>query len=338
MSTFRVCRRRDAGLSAVVTVLALTAVAPAAATAQAFVPQQGDGAVAILYQNQYVQWHSLYDGSRLDGGPTRTHVLAVDLTYGLTDRLALNVSLPYIASRYFGSSYHRARDFGRDSALDVAGYYGTFQDFRVDVRYNAIRSGFVVTPYVSASIPSHNYDYFGHNAAGRRMHELQAGVYVGRVLDRLLPGAFVQARYGFGVPQGVAGMRNVRSMLDGEFGYFVRPNLRVFGVAVGQVSHSGVRFVAPDFFNYMSDEEKIHHDRVSRINAFNFGGGAQLSITPSLDVFGSIMRTASMTNGHVLKYGVTAGVSWSFHRGAKREGTVASQRDALVKCLCQKGQ
>ena len=84
---------------------------------------------------------------------------------------------------------------------------------------------------------------------------------------------------------------------------------------------------------------KIHHDRVSRINAFNFGAGAQFSLKslPSR-CFGSIIHTLSMTNGHVLQYGVTAGVSWSFHRGTKKQGTVASHRDALVKCLCQKGQ
>jgi hypothetical protein len=338
MCTLRDCLRRNVGLSAVLTAFGLIACAPPSATAQVFVPPKGDGAVAILYQNQFVEQHSLFDGSRIDRGATRTHVIAVDLMYGLTDRLAVNVSLPYIASVYLGEAPHQAAQFGRDSAIDVGGYHGTFQDFRVDVRYNATRSGVVVTPYVSAVMPSHNYDYFGHGAAGRRMAEIQMGVYVGQTLERLVPGAFVQARYAFGVPQGVAGERNYRSVMEGEVGYFVRPTLRIFAVATGQVSHAGIRFVAPDFFNYLNADGKIHHDRVSRINSVNIGAGAQLSLTPSIDVFGSIVHTKSMTNGHVLKYAITAGLSWSFHHGPQRASTAASQRDALVKCLCQKGQ
>ena len=34
----------------------------------------------------------------------------------------------------------------------------------------------------------------------------------------------------------------------------------------------------------------------------------------------------------------TAGVSWSFSRGTKTPGTVAGRTEALVKCLCMKGQ
>jgi hypothetical protein len=337
MSPLQDCLRRDVASAAAMAALALTVIAPAAATAQAFVPKQGDGAVAILYQNQFVKQHSFDDGSHLDRGATRTQIVAVDFTYGLTDRLALNVSLPFVASDYLGTYPHLEAKFGRTSALDFGGYHGTFQDFRLDVRYNAIDGAVVVTPYVAVATPSHNYDYFGHGAAGRRMTELQVGVYVARSLDQLLPGAFVQARYGYGLPHGVAGVRNYRSLVDGEFGYFVRPNLRVFALAIGQVSHTGVRFT-PDFPSDLSDDMKIHHDRVSRINSFNFGAGAQLSLSSSVDVFGSILHTQSMTNGHVLQYGVTAGASWSFHRGAQKQGTVASQRDALVKCLCQKGQ
>jgi hypothetical protein len=320
------------------TALAFALVAPARATAQSFVPPKGDGAVAILYQNQFVERHSLDDGSPLFAGATRTQVLAIDFTYGLTDRLALNLSVPFVTSDYLGQFMHREAQFGRTSAIDPGGYYGTVQDFRLNLRYNAInRGGGAVTPYVSVLVPVHDYDYFGHNAAGRRLTEVQLGAYVGRALDRL-PGLFVQGRYGYALPQSVAGHRVFRSQWDGEVAYFVRQTLRVFGVVTGQVSHGGVRFVAANFFEYVDADEKIHHDRISRINYFNLGGGAQWALSPTLDVFGSIMRTMSMTNGHVMEYGVTAGVSWSFSRGTKTPGTVAGRTEALVKCLCMKGQ
>jgi len=314
---------------------------PALANAQAFVPARGQGTISFLYQNQSVQRHSLYTGEQFDVGHTRTQLGAFDLQFGVTDKFAVSVSLPYIASRFIGEGAHRAEAFGRTSALDFNGYHGTFQDFRLDMRYNAILSpnGTVVTPYVTVVTPSYNYDYFGHGAAGRRLTEVQVGSYVGYMIERWLPGLFVQARYGFGIPQSVMGVRPFRSMLDVEASYgLFGERLRVFGMVAGQVSYAGVDFHQPKIYEDMTDDQKIHHDRVARINAVNLGGGAQFDLNPTIALFGSIMHAQSMTNGHVLHYGVTVGVSLSFQRGAKTAGTLASRRDGLVKCLCQKGQ
>lgn len=339
MSVPWIGRYRDVLAWAGTAAFALAVFAPKPALAQAYVPPKGDGAVAILYQNQFVEQHSLDDGSPLDRGPTRTHILAVDFTYGMTDRLALNLGVPFVTSNYLGRFVHREAQFGRTSTIDLAGYYATVQDFRLDLRYNAINgTGGVVTPYISVLVPVHNYDYFGHNAAGRRLTEVQLGAFVGRPLDGLLAGLFTQGRLAYSVPQSVAGHRVFRTQLDGEMAYFVTTTLRVFGVVSGQVSHGGVRFVSPDFYNYLDADGKIHHDRIARVNHLNLGGGAQWSLSPAFDVFGSIMHTAYMTNGHVVDYNITAGVSWSFSRGTKKPGTVTSRSESLVKCLCMKGQ
>jgi hypothetical protein len=327
----------DIALSSAVVVFAVQLSAAPSASAQAWVPQQGDGAVAVLYQHQFVDQHTLDDGARIDRGETRTHIMAVDLTYGLSDRVALNVSLPYIASKYTGANPHTADQFGQTSVLDFGGYHGTAQDVRVDVRYSAVKGATAVTPYISGIIPSHDYDFFGHGAPGRRLGELQMGAYVGRMLDPVLPGAFLQARYAYGFAQRLLDLRHDRSVADVELGYFVQPAIRVFALVNGQVSHGGIRFNRNFPFNLVGGQ-LLHHDRLSRINSFNVGGGAQVSLTPAVDLFGSVVHTASMTNGHALKYGITTGLSWSFHRGAPRNGPLASKRAALVKCLCQKGE
>src|SRR2546427_4643622 len=136
-------------LSSGVFLSTIQLIAPSLAAAQAWVPQQGDGAVAILYQNQFVYEHTLDDGTRIDRGATRTHIMAIDLTYGVSDRVALNVSLPYIASKYSGVNPHTAAQFGQTSVLDFGGYHGTAQDFRADLRYNAVKGATAITPYVS---------------------------------------------------------------------------------------------------------------------------------------------------------------------------------------------
>jgi hypothetical protein len=308
-------------------------VAPASAHAQAWVPQPGDGAVSFVYQNQFVDQHTLDNGTRIFRGETRTHVMAVDLTYGLTGRVGLNVSLPFIVSKYNGVNPHTAAQFGQTSVIDFGGYHASSQDFRIDLRFSAIKGATLVTPYMSGIVPSRSYDFFGHAAAGRRVGEVQIGTYVGRMLDPVLPGGFVQARYGYGFAQPVAGVHHDRSVVDGEVGYFVRPSFRVFGLALGQITHGGVRFT-PNFPYDLTPEELINHDRISRVNFFDFGGGAQFSLKPSLDLFSSIVHTGSMTNGHALKYSISTGVSWNFHRSLPGRGASASKGAALAKCTC----
>jgi hypothetical protein len=329
--------RVEIALSCAIVVSVAQLFAPAPACAQAWVPTRGDGAVAIVYQNQFVDQHTLDDGARIDRGETRTHIMAVDLTYGLTNRVALNVGLPFIASKYSGVNPHTEAAFGRTSVLDFDGYHATTQDFRVDLRYSAVRGATAVTPYVSGVIPSRSYDYFGHAAAGRRLAEVQIGAYVGRMLDPVLPGGFIQARYSYGFTQRLLGVQHDRSVSEVEIGYFVRPNVRVFALSFGQISHGGIRF-APNFPAGLTSDELLYHDRFSRVNSLDFGGGAQVSLSPSVDLFGSLVHNEIQTNGHALKYSVTTGLSWSFHHGSPGTGASASRQAALVKCLCQKGE
>jgi outer membrane protein TolC len=86
-----------------------------------------------------------------------------------------------------------------------------------------------------------------------------------------------------------------------------------------------------------------HHDQISRDNFLNLGGGAAYTLTPSVDVFGSVIHTAAGRNGHALQYGATVGVSWSFMKGGRtaRAGGLAQAQNrrqartkALAKCRC----
>ena len=72
----------------------------------------------------------------------------------------------------------------------------------------------------------------------------------------------------------------------------------------------------------------------------DFGGGLQVSLTNSLDVFGSFMTTTAGRNSHALARGLTVGASWSFGGGmpplVASAGTDAEPKAVLVRCLCQK--
>src|SRR5262245_44923402 len=87
-------------------VLTLVLLAPDDAAAQAWVPLKGEGAVSVLYQDIFVEDHFFDRGQRLDRGSIGTQNLLIDFTYGITDRLAIAVGVPFVSTRYIGRAPH----------------------------------------------------------------------------------------------------------------------------------------------------------------------------------------------------------------------------------------
>ena len=48
--------------------------------------------------------------------------------------------------------------------IDDGSYRTSFSDVRFAVRYNLVREGAVITPYIGSVVPSNNYAYYGHAA------------------------------------------------------------------------------------------------------------------------------------------------------------------------------
>ena len=110
------------------------------AEAQAWLPASGEGAVAIQLQNAFSRDHFV-PVARVDIGHIYTTSIVFDATYGVTDKIAVDVSLPYIASKYNGPQPH-------PTTLDDGTYHSTFQDLRFAVRYSARAGKFVGCPGV----------------------------------------------------------------------------------------------------------------------------------------------------------------------------------------------
>ena len=64
----------------------------------------------------------------------RSQAVSTGITYGVTDRLAIAASIPFIATRYTGTTPHGG--FDGPAALDDGNYHGVFQDFRLDAHYS----------------------------------------------------------------------------------------------------------------------------------------------------------------------------------------------------------
>ncbi len=301
------------------------------AAAQAWLPARGEGAISVLYQNALVKDHTLPDGTRIDAGHIESNAALVDLTYGVSDRWAITTNLPFLAAKYVGKAPHP------NTTIDNGAYHGGSQDLRVDARYSLVKGRTAVAPFVGAIVPTRNYPYYGHAATGRDLSELQLGAFVGHAFDTVLPGVFVQGRYSYGFVERPLGIRHDRSNIDLEIGYFLTPRLRVLGMTSGQITHGGIELNKG--FAGLTPQQFQRHDQLARADMLDVGGGLQVSVGPTTELFASIVSTAFAENAHALSHSITFGVSTSFgdHAAAPKAASARRHR-ALPKCLCQKGK
>jgi hypothetical protein len=305
------------------------------AGAQAFLPPPGEGNVAVVYQNLFARGHLDLNGERMLGpsGTDRTwaHSLMLEADFGLTDWLAVNASLPFIASRYEGTTPHLVGGSGPPQDWDDGTYHGTFQDFRVGVRVRVRARPFAVTPFVEAIIPSHHYPDIAHAAVGKNLRALVVGGSVGGFLDGLLPGMYFQAQVSHAVTEEVLGIRPNRSRVDAEVGYFVTPRFSVSVLETYQVTHHGLDLRPGAFATGMTDvvvhdhaEVQItgiyrrNHDRLQRSNFLNLGGGLGYAVSDRLQVFAAAATTVWGENVHPVR-ALTVGANVHFRIRAARD-------------------
>jgi hypothetical protein len=312
------------------------AMGAAPAHAQAWVPAQGDGAVSVLFQDIVVKNH-FFGTTPEDFGRIRAETMVLDVTYGVTDRIAVSVSLPVVASKYSGDAPHPQPLYPGVNPLDDGGYHTTFQDFRFNVRYNILKKrGLALTPFVGSIVPSHNYAIFAHAAPGRDLNEVNFGVSAAKVFESRVPGVFVQATYSYGIAQQVLDISHNHSNLNLELGYFVTPKLRVIGLSSGQITHGGI----DDSFALGFDPVLFPvHDQISRDNFLDLGGGLTYALSEKIDLFGSLIHALAATqrNAHQVDRGLTVGLSWSFSTGRAHDRAIASAEGSLARCVCEKG-
>src|SRR5438132_13501780 len=75
--------------------------------AQAWTPPTGEASLGLSFQNFYTRDHLAAHGETAELGKIRTDVILFDVNYGITDRLAVTASLPYVYARYDGSAPHQ---------------------------------------------------------------------------------------------------------------------------------------------------------------------------------------------------------------------------------------
>jgi hypothetical protein len=312
------------------------------AHAQAFVPAKGEGSVSFLYQDQFFRYH-YFPTQPVDAGHIWARSMLYDITYGLTDKIAVSFGIPLMVTRYVGPTPHfLASDPSKTTPIDDGTWHATIQDLRFDVRYNVTRDlwnrGIVVTPFVGSVMPSHEYPYFAHAGFGRNLQEIQTGVSVAKIFERGIPGLLLQGRYAYGFVEEVVDIPHNRSLASLEAAYFVTSSFRAFGMIGGQRTHGGIDLFGARSRLELPPDVFVHHDQIQRENMLTVGGGASYSLNDSVDLFGSLTHTVAQRNGHELERGISIGLSWSFTtRLAQPRAVTTTAENSLVRCLCEKG-
>ena len=269
----------------------------------AWVPAQGEGSVTFSYQNLDARDHLNFNGTRSSAlGAVHAHTAVIDFEYGITDRLALNVDLAFVASRYKGQI--------PESPFDNGFYHPTFQDFHFHVRYKLIKSPVVFTPFIGITVPTHDYQVAGHSAVGRGFHELLIGAAVGRQLGPFWPDLYVHASYGQSILKRFQGLNVNRGNAEWEVGWAPTERLTLRFLGFAQKSFGG--FNLP--IDLHSEEDHEIHDRVARANFARLGGGGTYSMNRSFEINLNYAKTVWGRNIHAVG-GVVLGVTWRFSRG-----------------------
>ena len=269
-----------AGAVGTLLLVGLTLAAVGTASAQAWLPPKGEAAFSLGWSRTWASHHIGWDGVIASPGDMTWNNAVSDLSYGVTDRFAVRVNIPFVTSSYVGTRPHIPRPGG--VTLDDGSRHSTFTDFRAEVRFKATTGALAVTPVVAIVFPSHWYESHGHSSFGNNSVEGQFGINVGRVLDPLLPNAYLQARYVYVVPEEYFGIRPTRSNVVFDLGYFVTGSLTVSTFGAYMKTHSGWRAT----IDYPPNTQPgfWYHDRLTKHDYFRFGGGASYALTGSIEV------------------------------------------------------
>jgi hypothetical protein len=251
-----------------------------AATAQAWLPPQGEAALTLGYNRMWATTHLDYQGNSVSPGDMIWNNVGLDVSYGVTDRFAVRMGVPFVISKYDGNFPHPP--LAGVTAQDDGNYHCRFQDLTSELRFRVTTGSVAVTPFASLIVPTHDYPTYGHGAAGRGLVEGRFGVTAGRLLDPLLPDAYLQVRYTYGIPEKVLGISHNSSNLGFDLGYLVGSSLTVRALGAWQKTYGGWR--APIDFPPRTSADNLHHDQLLRAEYFRLGGAIAYSITSAIDI------------------------------------------------------
>lgn len=300
------------------------------ARAQAWVPGKGQGSVGMTYQQKQSTRLTNADGSSAKFGKVIDRTLSLDLDYGMSERWAVTVGVPFSRNRYTGDDPHDPRGFpfpNDQRFLDDGQDHAGWSDWSVGLRYQWRKRPFLVTPFIAYLQPSHDYTFFSHAALGTRQRAVQLGVHVGNWFPLPLQDMYWQAGYAYTIEQSTRNIDRVayaflpddrrvnHGALSLEFGGNITPrlgaHLRVNHTnSYGHGVHAIEDFANPDGspnFNNI-----FYHDQLLLLRTTKASVGLEYQLTDRYQLSFDWGRTLRAADAHFWKYETSIGISRRF--------------------------
>ena len=273
--------------------------------AQAWPSPKGEGTVTASCQGVVADGHFVDDGSKAPGYRTQAANLVVEATFGITDRLSFDATMPWVNVKYLGPEEPLNLP---DNVLDDGTFHGAISDLRFELRYNVIDRHVSVTPFFAALIPSHDYDTLGEAAPGRGFQEYYFGAYAGRLFEPFLPRLFVQGYYSYAIVRQDLDIPLNHSDAGLEVGYFVTDSIPVTFVWNALWTHGGLTFeelfaAPPEVFRNL--------DRVVASQFHHLGVAASFPVGRTVTANLEYQKFVSGVDAHY-GYSISAGLTWVF--------------------------
>jgi len=300
-------------------------LAPAVASAQAWLPDKGTLNTSTLYNNVLYTEHWSATGDTVAPINVRAETFALLASYGITDRVMVSGVLPYIHTRYQGAPSHRPPGTPPGTPpppgfeVDDGSWHGYLTDLRLGLHYQLLEKPVALAPFIAYVTPVTDYPTRGHAAPGRGLDELMLGLNVGKSLAPWIPRSYTQLRYTYAFVEEVQGVKHDRSNLNLELGTFFtsRWNASLYGA--WQWTHGGIDTPVPGNSPYFPS-----HDQLAADEFFNAGFGTGFAVTPDLTAFATFMHGFEGKNGHRVDHSITVGLTYGYRPRAEAVGLAAS--------------
>ena len=222
--------------------------------------------------------------------------ISFDLDYFFADQWSVHAGIPYIESRYRGGSPHcisqappqcqgavvPSQPHPESKFLDDGRYHGTWQDLSLGLAYHANVNDYLLTPSITAHIPSHRYTFFAQAAVGQDLRKVEVALDLAHQLE--LSNLYYRARLGRVFVEETLGQSVNHNKLELELGYFLdeRWTVKVFGAAKKGNGYTG---------GYdRTTELWYHHDQRAQHNYANLGAGVDYHVNDKYTVSATVQR------------------------------------------------
>ena len=284
----------------------------AAADNQVSVPGKGRGELTLAVQNLFIDDHTNWLGQHGHPGTITTNTVYLHLDYGLTDKWAVSVGLPWRSSKFAGVAPHNPGTLDDDHGqyfMDDGNFHGGWQDWSLGVRYAWRTEPFLITPFLEFGTPARDYTTFAHAAVGTGQWRVEAGVNVGKQFSGRLRNLYFVGGVAYAWMQPVDRRVN-HATFTAELGWFITPTLSARLNIAKQKTYNGFDF--PIDFPNQHDDHFFYHDQNLRNDYVNAGIGFDWQATEKDRFFFNQGRTLHGENTHLVKYSVTLGYSRAF--------------------------